>query len=101
MSKHPNKTALAYFSRLTRAVNKLRNAFSIIGAIQTPPNHMLAYYLIDILQFSKGDFLPILSDLKKNNGNVIDYVNSSGDLACTLRKALEHAQSCREIKGTL
>eukprot|EP00957_Ditylum_brightwellii_P036516 2765774-Ditylum_brightwellii.AAC.1 len=101
MSKHPNEMVLIYLNRFTISVIKLRNAVSTRGAIQTPPNHMLAYYLINGLQFPKEDFLPILSDLKKNNRNASDYVNSTGDLAYTLCKALEHAQSCREIKGTL
>eukprot|EP00957_Ditylum_brightwellii_P145520 11079995-Ditylum_brightwellii.AAC.1 len=86
MSKHPNKKALAYFNRFATAVKKLQNAVSTKGAIQTPPNHMLAYYLINSLQFPKEDFLPILLDLKKNNGNASNYVNFSGDLTYTLCK---------------
>eukprot|EP00957_Ditylum_brightwellii_P164667 12537626-Ditylum_brightwellii.AAC.1 len=93
--------ALTYFNRFTMAVNKLRSAVSTRGAIQTPPNHMFAYYLIDGLQFPKEDFLPILLDLKKNNRNASNYIYPSGDLAYMLHKTLEHAQSCREIKGTL
>eukprot|EP00957_Ditylum_brightwellii_P180607 13757345-Ditylum_brightwellii.AAC.1 len=43
MLKHPNEMALTYLNRFTTAVNKLRNAVTTRGAIQSPPNHMLAY----------------------------------------------------------
>eukprot|EP00957_Ditylum_brightwellii_P007953 602528-Ditylum_brightwellii.AAC.2 len=69
MSKHPNESTLTCLNRFTAAINKLRNAVTVGGTIQLPPNHMLAYYLIDGLRFPKEYFLPILSDLKKNNDN--------------------------------
>eukprot|EP00957_Ditylum_brightwellii_P138843 10583329-Ditylum_brightwellii.AAC.1 len=101
MSKNPRVAPLSYLNRFTAAVNKLRYTVTIGGAIQLPPNNMLAYYFIDGLCFPKEDFLPILSDLKKNNGNAKEYLNPTGDLTYTMCKALEHAQLCKEIKGML
>eukprot|EP00957_Ditylum_brightwellii_P148343 11293778-Ditylum_brightwellii.AAC.1 len=68
MSKHSTETPMTYLHCFTTAVNKLRAAVSPGEAIQVPPTHMLAYYLVDGLRYPKSDFLQILSDLKKNTG---------------------------------
>eukprot|EP00957_Ditylum_brightwellii_P040807 3089414-Ditylum_brightwellii.AAC.1 len=47
MSKHPSKSAMTYLHHFTIAVNKLRSSVKPGEAIQVPPTHMLAYYLID------------------------------------------------------
>eukprot|EP00957_Ditylum_brightwellii_P146652 11163467-Ditylum_brightwellii.AAC.1 len=101
MSNHSTETPMTYLHCFTTAVNKLCAAVSPGEAIQVPPTHMLPYYLVDGLRYPELDFLQILSDLKKNTGNVKDYMNSTGDLSFTLKKAMEHAASCKEIKGVI
>jgi hypothetical protein len=99
MSKHPTESPRAYLHRFSAAINELKSATSLSTTRQVPPPHMLAYYFIDGLRYPKEDFLPILSDLKRNTGRAQDFYTSSGDLTVTLRKAIEHADACQEIKG--
>eukprot|EP00957_Ditylum_brightwellii_P079735 6062221-Ditylum_brightwellii.AAC.1 len=92
---------MTYLCHFTTEVNKHRAVISLGGAIQVPPTHMLAYYLVDGFRYPKLDILQILSDLKKNTGNAKDYINSNRDLLFTLKKAMEHAASWKEIKATI
>eukprot|EP00957_Ditylum_brightwellii_P162632 12383934-Ditylum_brightwellii.AAC.1 len=92
---------MAYLHSFTTAVSKLRNSVKCREAIQVLPTHMVAYYLIDGLRFPKEDFLQILPDLKKNTGSAKNYINSNDDMMFTLKKALEHAEFYKEIKGSL
>eukprot|EP00957_Ditylum_brightwellii_P084313 6410827-Ditylum_brightwellii.AAC.1 len=101
MSKHQTEQPMAYIHRFTVAVNKLCNYLKPREAIQVPPTHMFPYYLIDGLCSPKEDFLQILSDLKKNAGSAESYINSNSDILFTLKKAMEHTKSSKEIKGFL
>eukprot|EP00957_Ditylum_brightwellii_P113752 8672694-Ditylum_brightwellii.AAC.1 len=59
MPKHLSEAPITYLHWFTTVINKLRVAVSPGEAIQVPPMHMLAYYLLDGLQHPTEDFILI------------------------------------------
>ena len=64
--------------------------------ISTPPDHMLAFHLVNKLKFHYDKFLTIVTDLKSDNVNTINWYQA-GNMGQTLYTSISHAEVCRNI----